>query len=299
MAKLRRPAPRRLWTKEELEYLSDNYGLLPDDVLASRLHRPKGALKTVVSRKLKGLRHTTNFYTARMLSLVLGRKDPRTIALCIKRDWLKATKGPPGAGRRKMWNITEDNIITLLKARPWLADMSRMEEHYFRSIIRDEWQRDPWYGSKQVARRLGVKNRNTVLKYIYRGWLAAQKEPGGPEHRGWLIRESAIQTFLRNDPRKDYKAQIARAARLRSNLRLGIPTKLSSTWQIQCPYCGEPVTVNAPAWMLGRQVKRVLLTFHTNGGCTHGASCSIQSDSVNCSADNSSRMALAAIIQGR
>jgi hypothetical protein len=272
---------RRLWTKQELEYLADHYGALPNDVLARRLNRTEAAIKVAVTRKFRGLRRTGAFYTARMLTLILGRKNPRTVALWIKHGWLKATKGPPGAGRSKMWNITENDIVALLKQQPWLADIKRMEEHYFRSIIRDEWNRDPWYSSKQVAPRLGMKSQQAVWRYIRKGWLRAEKQLSGMEHRGWVIRESTIQEFLKNDPRKHYKSEICRAARTVANLRSGIPIKLSIIWQVQCPSCGDRVTVTAPPWMLGREVKEIFVASYTNEHCTHGSRCSIPTDCSN------------------
>ena len=294
MARESKSRAKRPWTKKELEYLSDHYGILPDDILAQRLDRPVGALKTTVTRKLKGIRRTGAFYTARMLSLILGLKDPKAVALSIRHGWLKATKGPVGAGQTKMWNITEDDIVALLKRRPWLADMNQMEEHYFRSIVREEWKRDPWYSPKQIAPRLGVKSRESVWRYIHKGWLVADKQLGGSEHRGWIIRESAIREFLKNDPRKQYKSEVSRATRIRTNIKLGIPVKLSTTWQVQCPFCREQVTVTAPAWMLGRQVKQAFVASYTRGRCTHGTSCSIQPDCHNSNTTfDFNRMALA------
>jgi hypothetical protein len=285
------------WTKQDLDYLSDHFGVLDDDTLAQRLGRTKDAIKVAVTRKLKEVRRTGTFYTARMLSLVLGRKDSRAVALWINHGWLKATKGPPGAGRTQMWNITEDDIVALLQRRPWLADMSRMEEHYFRYIVKEEWKRDPWYNPRQAAPRLGVKTREAILRYIHKGWLVAEKEPGGPEHRVWVIRESAIRAFLSNDPREQYKSELSRTKKNESNLRLGIPVKLNTTWQLKCPSCGEYVTITAPAWMLGYQLKEIFLTSYTKGGCTHGESCPIQANCTNIDF-KLNRMALAGVIKG-
>ena len=293
MAKKSKTKSGSPWTKKDLDYLLEHYGTLPDDVLAQRLGRTKEAIKVAVKRKFIGLRHTDTFYTARVLSLILGRKDPSAVALWINHGWLKATKGPPEAGRTKMWNITEDDIVDLLKRRPWVADMSQMEEHYFRAVVREEWKRDPWYGPRQVAPRLGVKTREAVLRYIHKGWLTAEKQPGGPEHRVWVIRESAIRAFLRNDPRKLYKSELSRATRIGANIKLGIPIKLSTTWQVQCPSCGEQVVITAPAWMLGRQVKEDFVTSYTSGQCIHGTRCSIQADSPNSNITAFSRMVLA------
>jgi hypothetical protein len=293
MAKRSKLRPGRLWTPKDLDYLSDHYGILPDDVLAQRLGRSTNAIKTIVTRKLKGLRRTGIFYTARMLSIVLGRRDSRAVALWINHGWLKATKGPPSAGRTKMWNITEDDIVDLLQRRPWVADMSQMEEHYFRHIVKEEWRRDPWYSASQAAPRLGVKTREAILRYIHKGWLAAEKERGGPEHRVWIIRESAIRAFLLNDPRKQYKSELSRTKKNESNLRLGIPVKVSTTWHLQCPSCGENVKITAPSWMLGYRVKELFLASYTNGHCTHGDSCSIQADCNIAPATDFRRMALA------
>lgn len=281
------------WTKQELEYLSDHYGELPDEVLSQRLGRSTEAIEVAVSRKLKGVRRTGNFYTARTLSIILGRKDSSAVALWIKKGWLEATKGPPGAGRTKMWNIKEDDIVDFLKRRPWVADMDRMEEHYFRSIVRDEWKRDPWYSCKQVAPHLGIKTREAVSRYIHKGWLKAEMQPGGPQHRVWVIRESAIQEFLQNDPRMHYKSETSRAARIGANIKLGIPVKVSITWQVICPSCGEQVIVTAPAWMLGRKVKEIFIASFTGESCTHGNNCSIQADCLETTTTDFSTLALA------
>jgi hypothetical protein len=299
MAKRTKSRQGTPWTKKDLDYLSDHYGVLDDDTLAQRLGRTKYAIKVAVTRKLKGVRRTGTFYTARILSLVLGRKDSRAVALWISHGWLKATKGPPGAGRTQMWNITEDDIVALLERRPWLADMNRMEDHhYFSSIVRTELERDPWYTARQAAPRLGVKTREAVLRYIHKGWLLAEKEPGGPEHRVWVIRESAIRAFLRNDPRKKYKSELSRANKIESNIKLGIPVKLNTTWQLKCPSCGDQVTVTAPGWMLGYQVKEIFLASYTKGGCTHEDSCSIQSNYSNSNTVEFGRLALAGAIKG-
>jgi hypothetical protein len=277
---------RRPWTDKELEYLSDHYGTLPDDILAQRLDRTKAAIKRIITRRLKGLRRAGAFYTARVLASVLGYKDSKAVRLWIKHGWLKAMKGPPGAGPAQMWNISEDDVVALLKEHPWLAVLKLMEEHYFRSVVKEEWSRDPWYGPKQVAGRLGLRTSGPVLRYISKGWLKAEKQPGGPEHRGWVIRESAIREFLNNDPRKQHRSEVCRAARIGANLKLGIPARLNIIWQIQCPSCGDQVQVTAPPWMAGHKVKDLFVDSYTNGNCSHGASCSIPTDCLDASVNN-------------
>lgn len=106
-----------------------------------------------------------------------------------------------------MWAFQEEDIVTCLRARPWLAVKNRMPEHFFRSIVLEEWKRDPWYSADQAAPFLGRRNRNCVLRYIRDGLLEAERVPrvlvgsSGPDGC-WLIRKSAIDKFLAHDTRK-------------------------------------------------------------------------------------------------
>ena len=56
-----------------------------------------------------------------------------------------------------------------------------MPEHYFRSIVRAEYERDPWYNCQEAAALLGVITDDAVQRYINHGWLPAVKKPGGPD----------------------------------------------------------------------------------------------------------------------
>ena len=59
------------WSKDELEFLNDNYGLMPAETLAHRLGRTKNALKIISFRKLK-IDQRSNLYTARAVAIELG-----------------------------------------------------------------------------------------------------------------------------------------------------------------------------------------------------------------------------------
>ena len=284
---MRRSKAGTPWTQEDLDYLSEHYGVLPDDVLARRLRRSRTAMKIAVTRKLH-IRRTDSFYTARMLSMLLGRNDGKIIVHWIHWGWLKATRGPTWAGQHEMWNIVEDDIADMLKQRPWLANLQRMEEHYFRSIVKEEWRRDPWYSTAQVAQRLGLKDSETVSHYVRQGWLAAQPSSNG---RAYQIRQSSIESFLENDPRGEHRSTSCRDAKIQSNIRRGVPVKLSITWQLQCPRCNNMVTVAAPAQMAGWQMKERFTELFTNDECVHGDSCSLQADCFN----DISRRALAEV----
>lgn len=60
-----------IWTAEDLEWLNENYGRIPAEVIAKRLKRSKNALKIITYRKL-GINQRSNMYTARSIAEDLG-----------------------------------------------------------------------------------------------------------------------------------------------------------------------------------------------------------------------------------
>lgn len=61
----------RKWTNQELDTLSDYYGLVPDAHLAAFLGRTVTAVRLAAKRRLK-ICHQANFFTARRLADELG-----------------------------------------------------------------------------------------------------------------------------------------------------------------------------------------------------------------------------------
>ncbi|GAJ03399.1 unnamed protein product, partial [marine sediment metagenome] len=186
------------WTPEELEYLSDHYGLVSDKTIACNLDRSVYGVAWAVYRLR--LRRKDNLYTATALARALGIAEPETVIGWVQRGWLKCRKGPVKAGLNRVWVFNEKTVVKFLRQRPWVVNLKSMPEHYFRSVIRREWERDPWYTCQQAAPLLEVKAACTVEDYIHRGWLPADKKPHGC-HGAWIVRLSAIQALLANDPR--------------------------------------------------------------------------------------------------
>ncbi len=184
----------RHWTPEELEYLSNHYGLMSDTVLAHHFHRSEIAILLAARKKL-GQRKKDNFYTAAELTRLLGLSCAKQIVGWLEQGWLKGEKAPIRQGQYFLWLITYENIVGCLRKHPWLVNLKRMERSYFRSVVIEEWERDPWYTCAQVAPLLSVKALHAVYRYIYLGWLPAERKSGG--HWGaWIIRRSAVQAFL-------------------------------------------------------------------------------------------------------
>ena len=192
------------WTPEELEYLANHYGLIPKKRLARHLKRSEKAVAKVAKKKLHGLRQKDNFYTALDVARSLGIPDSKRIIRWVERGWLKGKRAPMRQGPYPVWLFREGDIVKCLQQRPWLLELKGMPEHYFRSVVKREWESDPWYTCKHAAPLLGIKTPFVVYRYIYRGWLPAIKKPWGGQGV-WIIRRSAIQAFLNHDPRPQHR----------------------------------------------------------------------------------------------
>jgi hypothetical protein len=257
-----------VWTDEELEYLGDHYGLVSDATLCRHLQRSRSAIVIAARRKLQ-MRQKDNFYSAAELARVLGVRDPKSILLWVKNGWLRGRRGPMMQGLNYVWAFSEGAIVECLTRRPWLANMERLSRHYFRSVVREEWERDPWFTPAQACAVLGVASANTVCRYICQGWLPAEKKPGGPHQGVWIIRQSAINSFLEKDPRPGHLHSALSSSRKRQFLAAGRAIRLSLLWQLRCPSCGATVQINAPPALRGPQVREAFLGRYGKGACQH------------------------------
>lgn len=264
------PRARKTWTEDELTYLANKYGLVSLKTLAKNLQRTKGAVYLATKKVLHHQRIYDNFYTANELARLFG-VDAKTIVFWVDRGWLKGRRAPYYQGQNRFWIFTERCVIRLLKDRPWLIDMERIEEHYFRSLVKAEWERDPWYSCDEAAQLLSIKTPDAVQRYIHFGWLPAAKRPGGPWQGKWIIRRSAIDAFLENDPRQKHRHDMVRASRLKIIKRDGRPIKVYMLWQLECPHCKMVVKIITPPKMFGSEVRQRFINLYVNGACSHGS----------------------------
>ncbi len=262
------------WSPEELEYLADNIGRESKTKIAKRLNRSEDALKIAAYRKLNGLNQRSNIYTAQAVALVLGISCSKTIVAWMEKGFIKGKRAPFAYGRTLCWSFEYDDILACLRERPWLVNLSRMERSYFRSIVREEFDKDPWYNCKEAAPFFGLVDINAVHRYIYRGWLPAIRRPvycaSGNGSWGWVIRRSSIEVFLKDDPRPARRRYALMKSRRRTWLDEGRPVSVLKEWLIRCPACRHKVRIIAEPNLRSPQIKDLFIQNYTNHQCSHG-----------------------------
>ncbi|MBA7542468.1 hypothetical protein ES705_34789 [subsurface metagenome] len=271
------------WKPDELEYLADQYGLICDKTLAARLQRSESAIIKIASYK-RVVARTGNFYTASALAKLLGIPCPRQVLGWVKKGWLKGRPSAMSQGKKRLWRFSEGGVIECLRQRPWLVVVMPTRQwlisdysHHFFYIIRKEWEKDPWYTVEQAAPLFGFTKPAAVYRYIHRGWLPAEKKPClGSRDGAWIIRRSAIEAFLTNDPRPEHKFIAASTAKKRFIVSSGEPSRLAILWVIKCPACGQEVTITASPQLRGPEIRKKFAEIYVNGNCTHGGACLIE-----------------------
>lgn len=262
------------WTSEELEYLADNIGRKSKAEIAEHLNRTEDALKIAAYRKLNGLNQRSNIYTARTVAQVLGISCAKTIVAWMEKGFIQGKRAPFAYGKTPCWSFEYEDIIACLLERPWLANIRRMELSYFRTIVKEAFDKDPWYGCKEAAPFFGLVDINAVHRYIYRGWLPALRRPlSGNGHNGswgWVIRQSSIDTFLENDPRPSRRRYALMKTRRRTWLNEGRPVPVLKEWLIRCPACRHKVRIIAEPNLRGPLIKDLFIQNYTNHQCSHG-----------------------------
>ncbi|MFH0808849.1 MAG: hypothetical protein V2A77_00020 [Pseudomonadota bacterium] len=176
-------------------------------------------------------------------------------------------------GKYRTWRFEYEDIEACLRKRPWLVDPKRMEQSYFRAIVRDAWQQDPWYNCYETAPLLGLVDHNAVHRYLQRGWLKYEKRPGAGGLGEYVIRRSAIDEMLAHDPRPEHERYAflkSMKVRRKNWLSEGRPVAIMKEWLIRCPVCRHKVRIKAEPNLRAPMIKEPFTERYATGACTHG-----------------------------
>lgn len=186
----------------------------------------------------------------------------------MERGFIKGKHAPYRYGRNWVYHFEHDDIIECIKQRPWLVKPTSMPPSYFRSIAREEWDKDPWYDGKEASSLLGLidPHGGALHRYIKKGWIPTTRRPGAGGLGEYVIRKSAIDYFLKNDPRPLlYHAHRSEAARMPKRgrgtkrihdfwcgfcrMRVVKPNSVHiryKYWLFLCPRCGGKLMGDSP-----------------------------------------------------
>jgi hypothetical protein len=269
----------RYWTQDDLDYLGENLGTISDKAICKHLGRSINAIHIQCVRKL-GINHKVNIYTAREAAKILGVACSKTITAWMRRGWIEGKKSSIRCGSGLMWYFTYEAIKKFCRTRPWMLKPTKMEESYFRSIVKEEYVKNPWYSIPKACRMVGVAYQSSAMAfYLKKKWLHPEKKPiEGGNHWTWIFLKSDIDQFLANDPRRLRPLQ-ATDTRRRKAFEAGRAIRIYSVWKMKCPKCHKTVRVKASPRLEGPAVKRLLLDKYGQGeNCTHKWMCQVEKE---------------------
>jgi len=119
---------RKIWTKEEENFLEEKYGLLSFEAIGRNLGRTKEAIHVKAQKmKLGKIFNTSEYLTARELSRSLNIND-KVIVKWIEKHGLKATFKKIGL-KGYFWRIKPSNFFLWAKDHQDMIRWSKMEKN--------------------------------------------------------------------------------------------------------------------------------------------------------------------------
>lgn len=187
----------RRWSQAEIDYLTTNQGLISDEDICRKLGRSVNALHVVRVRKVHaGMK--SNILTARQVAEMLGVSCAKTIIFWYSQGWLQGKRAPYCQGKNRVWSFNNAGVEACLKLRPWLVDLTHIQDDHLREFVQKEYELDPWYLSEEANAILGLHNKYSIPRFVKQGLLQAEKKPkpGGSYQWRYIIRKSELDRFI-------------------------------------------------------------------------------------------------------
>lgn len=179
------------WSTDQMEYLEEEYSFKTMSSICKRLNRSE--LAVILKKRRMGLTRTENFYTATMLARIF-HVDPKKLIYLHQKGYLKGRRAAYHQGPSRPYVFQEEDVEAFIRAYPFflVPDMNRKNEcHYFRGVLREEWQRDPWMNSKAAAYFVGCEV-DALLRAARRGIIKGYQLSPNSRWSLWWFRHSAL-----------------------------------------------------------------------------------------------------------
>ncbi len=214
-------AYHRRWSPGEVEFLEDHYSTNTTDSLCKRLRRSKTAI--LLKKRRLGIRRTDGIYTARTLAEIFG-VDSKFFPNLVAEGFLSGKRAPWRQGPYPPWVFDEAEVIRFIQSYPWMLDLNRMDGHYFRSILCEEWERDPWYSNPEAARIIGY-HPHSIANAAREGRLRGYQRSPKKRWSYWRFRRSDLRRFGGHTEVQPSRLPYKRAAKLCLSGRVACPTE--------------------------------------------------------------------------
>lgn len=201
------------WTELEIEYLRDHYPTESMEAMQKYLRRTPVGIG--LKAKRLGLVRKDGFFTVQSLADLL-KVDSHKALDWVQSGILPAKQLPYRQGPYRVWHIAMADVERFLHEYPFLVhNWRQMAPHYFRSIVRQEWEKDPWYSLKEATRIVGLVNDLMLYKRIQEGECRGYQRSPGKAWSQWWIRKSWLKDFKRRDTREERRKRSTELAKHR------------------------------------------------------------------------------------
>ena len=202
----------RHWSAQEVSYLEEWYGRMPDDRLAEKLGRPVIGIR-LKAKRLRVRKRNTGLTATRVARIFAV--DPKAVVRWIEDGRLRARRSY-AVGPNKTWHITDEAVEEFIREHGQYIDVDRMPEGWWRDVA----EQHRWYSLVDIERLTGEsphRVRKAVRAGIFRGamrgphlYLPAAElprirnaaDPWRRDHISILLREREERLKRRRDRRK-------------------------------------------------------------------------------------------------
>jgi len=202
----------RHWTEEEVTYLEQSFGRVPDDRIAKHLGRSVLGVRLKAKRLV--IRKRNIGMTARSVAEIFD-VDAKTVTGWLTKGVLKGSRGY-AVGPNQTWLVSEEAVERFICEHGHYIDVDHMPDSWYRDLA----AKHRWYSVAEVEARVG-QSAHLLLPALkageYRGarrgshwYVAAEELPRiadatdvwRRQHIPILQRERAERLRRRRDKRK-------------------------------------------------------------------------------------------------
>ena len=202
------------WKADEVAYLEDHFGRLPDMVIARKVGRSVMGIR--LKAKRLGLHKRDAGWTSRELGRLFGVDESVISKVWIRKHGVLRATRPYRVGPHRVLLVGETDLLRFIRDHGEWIDVDRMPESPYRDLALEGGR---WYSLPAVQRLTG-RHLHTLAHDLRRGrWPARKRGPAWMVHQSQL---AAIRATAGHNGRLASWERRERANERRRNARKGV-----------------------------------------------------------------------------